>query len=94
MIRHISYSHLDILSPLSTMADMRIPEWRKLPVSLKELCIDTTLRCGQSFRWRKMDEEWYSSPPGFDIDSGGVREPCSLRLTESTIRMCAHFPNV
>ena len=24
--------------------------WRKLPVSLSELCIDTTLRCGQSFR--------------------------------------------
>lgn len=25
-------------------------EWRKLPVSLNELCINTTLRCGQSFR--------------------------------------------
>lgn len=25
-------------------------EWRKLPVSLSELCINTTLRCGQSFR--------------------------------------------
>ncbi|KAI9171270.1 N-glycosylase/DNA lyase [Paramyrothecium foliicola] len=36
----------------------RIAEWRKLPVSLTELCIDTTLRCGQSFRWRKLNEEW------------------------------------
>lgn len=26
-------------------------EWRKLPVSLSELCINTTLRCGQSFRY-------------------------------------------
>lgn len=26
-------------------------EWRKLPVSLTELCINTTLRCGQSFRY-------------------------------------------
>lgn len=25
-------------------------EWRKLPISLSELCINTTLRCGQSFR--------------------------------------------
>jgi N-glycosylase/DNA lyase len=39
---------------------MRIREWRKLPVSLAELCLDTTLRCGQSFRWKKIeDEEWY-----------------------------------
>ncbi|CAK7214593.1 8-oxoguanine glycosylase ogg1 [Sporothrix curviconia] len=35
--------------------------WHKLPVSLKELCIDTTLRCGQSFRWRKFDDEWRCS---------------------------------
>jgi N-glycosylase/DNA lyase len=34
------------------------PEWRKLPVSLAELCIDTVLRCGQSFRWRKFDDSW------------------------------------
>src|SRR4051812_36270996 len=29
---------------------LRVSEWRKLPVSLTELCINTTLRCGQSFR--------------------------------------------
>lgn len=30
-------------------------EWHKIPASLSELCINTTLRCGQSFRWRKND---------------------------------------
>ncbi|GLI79104.1 8-oxoguanine glycosylase ogg1 [Penicillium ochrochloron] len=35
-------------------------EWRKLPISLSELCINTTLRCGQSFRWQQIpeSEEW------------------------------------
>ncbi|KAJ6107706.1 8-oxoguanine DNA glycosylase N-terminal [Penicillium sp. IBT 18751x] len=35
-------------------------EWRRLPVSLGELCINTTLRCGQSFRWQNIPEsqEW------------------------------------
>ncbi|KAI9832869.1 MAG: 8-oxoguanine glycosylase ogg1 [Thelocarpon superellum] len=37
------------------MAPLRATEWRKFPVSLTELCIDTSLRCGQSFRWRKSD---------------------------------------
>ncbi|KAI0483025.1 DNA glycosylase [Xylariaceae sp. FL0804] len=37
---------------------IRVSEWRKLPLSLTELCIDTTLRCGQSFRWRKIDDYW------------------------------------
>ncbi|KAL6908584.1 ARM repeat-containing protein [Trichoderma evansii] len=40
------------------MAMKRAVDWRKLPVSLTELCIDTTLRCGQSFRWRKLNDEW------------------------------------
>ncbi|KAH7328851.1 DNA glycosylase [Stachybotrys elegans] len=40
------------------MAIKRLGDWRKLPVSLTELCIDTTLRCGQSFRWRKINDEW------------------------------------
>lgn len=26
-------------------------EWQKIPSSLSELCINTTLRCGQSFRY-------------------------------------------
>ncbi|KAB8205528.1 DNA glycosylase [Aspergillus parasiticus] len=35
-------------------------EWRRLPVSLSELCINTTLRCGQSFRWHNVpdSDEW------------------------------------
>ncbi|KAF2187142.1 hypothetical protein K469DRAFT_738315 [Zopfia rhizophila CBS 207.26] len=38
---------------------LRATEWQKLPVSLTELCINTTLRCGQSFRWRKSaEDEW------------------------------------
>ncbi|KAF2464996.1 DNA glycosylase [Lindgomyces ingoldianus] len=38
---------------------VRATEWQKLPVTLTELCINTTLRCGQSFRWRKSaDDEW------------------------------------
>ncbi|KAF9735863.1 n-glycosylase dna lyase [Paraphaeosphaeria minitans] len=39
---------------------VRAAEWHKLPMSLSELCINTTLRCGQSFRWRKSTEEEYS----------------------------------
>lgn len=40
------------------MGALKTAEWRKLPLSLTELCIDTTLRCGQSFRWRKLNDEW------------------------------------
>ncbi|KAJ5164807.1 8-oxoguanine DNA glycosylase N-terminal [Penicillium coprophilum] len=37
-----------------------LSEWQKLPLSLSELCINTTLRCGQSFRWQNLPEnqEW------------------------------------
>ncbi|KAK4870134.1 hypothetical protein LT330_005188 [Penicillium expansum] len=37
-----------------------LSEWKKLPLSLSELCINTTLRCGQSFRWQNFPEsqEW------------------------------------
>ncbi|CAF9910745.1 8-oxoguanine glycosylase ogg1 [Imshaugia aleurites] len=35
-------------------------QWRKIPVSLTELCLDTTLRCGQSFRWRKSEDDTWS----------------------------------
>ncbi|KAH6898396.1 N-glycosylase/DNA lyase [Thelonectria olida] len=40
------------------MSVARNSDWRKLPVSLAELCINTTLRCGQSFRWRQINDEW------------------------------------
>jgi len=32
----------------------RALQWRQIPVSLAELCLDTTLRCGQSFRYVNM----------------------------------------
>ncbi|KAJ5576258.1 hypothetical protein N7535_003184 [Penicillium sp. DV-2018c] len=42
------------------MITVALSEWQKLPVSLAELCINTTLRCGQSFRWQHLpeSEEW------------------------------------
>ncbi|KAL1603726.1 8-oxoguanine glycosylase ogg1 [Paraconiothyrium brasiliense] len=39
---------------------VRAADWHKLPIALTELCINTTLRCGQSFRWRKSAEDEYS----------------------------------
>ncbi|KIX05818.1 uncharacterized protein Z518_03790 [Rhinocladiella mackenziei CBS 650.93] len=38
----------------------RITEWRELPVSLNELCLATTLRSGQSFRWRQCHEQTWA----------------------------------
>ncbi|KAK5946039.1 8-oxoguanine glycosylase ogg1 [Knufia obscura] len=38
---------------------IRITDWAKLPVTLTELCLATTLRCGQSFRWKQLeDHSW------------------------------------
>ncbi|KAI9813055.1 MAG: 8-oxoguanine glycosylase ogg1 [Pycnora praestabilis] len=42
------------------MSTMHSTEWCKLPISLTELCIDTSLRCGQSFRWRKSNDDIWS----------------------------------
>ncbi|OSS49737.1 hypothetical protein B5807_05987 [Epicoccum nigrum] len=39
---------------------LRAAEWCKLPTSLTELCINTTLRCGQSFRWRKSEDDTWT----------------------------------
>lgn len=36
---------------ISNMSLGVLSEWQKLPLSLSELCINTTLRCGQSFRF-------------------------------------------
>ncbi|KAI5466273.1 DNA glycosylase [Mariannaea sp. PMI_226] len=46
------------------MSSARTSDWRKLPVSLAELCINTTLRCGQSFRWRQINDEWICTMRG------------------------------
>ncbi|EHA49152.1 N-glycosylase/DNA lyase [Pyricularia oryzae 70-15] len=56
---------------------------RMLPVSLAELCIDTTLRCGQSFRWRKVDDEWHCSLHGRVV---------SLRQDETHLHYRATWP--
>ncbi|KAI2638028.1 DNA glycosylase [Xylaria nigripes] len=40
------------------MSHIRVSRWHKLPLSLTELCVDTTLQCGQSFRWQKINDEW------------------------------------
>ena len=37
---------------------VRVSAWAKLPVTLTELCLATTLRCGQSFRWKCEDDLW------------------------------------
>ncbi|KAK3178940.1 hypothetical protein OEA41_001078 [Lepraria neglecta] len=42
------------------MATIRALQWRKIPVNLAELCLDTTLRCGQSFRWKKSEDDVWS----------------------------------
>ncbi|KAH8676020.1 DNA glycosylase [Xylariales sp. PMI_506] len=65
------------------MVAPRISEWRKLPLSLTELCIDTTLRCGQSFRWRKIDEQWHMTLHGRII---------SLKQDDSHLHYQATWP--
>ncbi|KAL8937559.1 MAG: hypothetical protein Q9211_003620 [Gyalolechia sp. 1 TL-2023] len=63
---------------------MRTIAWRKLPVSLTELCLDTTLRCGQSFRWRKIDDTWLCALHGRVL---------SLRQDSTHLHYRASFPD-
>ncbi|KAI8953841.1 DNA glycosylase [Xylaria longipes] len=65
------------------MPPLRISEWRKLPLSLTELCIDTTLRCGQSFRWQKINNEWHCVLHGRLL---------SLRQDESSLHYKVTWP--
>ncbi|OAX85180.1 hypothetical protein ACJ72_00447 [Emergomyces africanus] len=59
-------------------------EWRKLPISLTELCINTTLRCGQSFRWQKSgDNEWNCALYGRIV---------SLRQDATHLHFRSYFP--
>ncbi|KKZ63491.1 N-glycosylase/DNA lyase [[Emmonsia] crescens] len=60
-------------------------EWRKLPISLTELCINTTLRCGQSFRWQKSgDNEWSCALYGRIV---------SLRQDPTHLHYRSYFPS-
>lgn len=38
----------------------RMTEWSKLPATLTELCLATTLRCGQSFRWKQLEDQTWA----------------------------------
>ncbi|KAH7068505.1 DNA glycosylase [Paraphoma chrysanthemicola] len=65
---------------------LRAAEWHKLPTSLTELCINTTLRCGQSFRWRKSaDDEWSMALHGRVL---------SLRQDAEALHYRAMYPSV
>ncbi|KAF2806123.1 DNA glycosylase [Mytilinidion resinicola] len=67
------------------MPSLRASEWQNLPVSLKELCINTTLRCGQSFRWRKSaEDEWSLALHGRIL---------SLRQDSERLHYRASFPS-
>jgi len=63
---------------------LRAVEWRRLPVPLTELCIDTTLCCGQSFRWRQSAPgEWSCALHGRIV---------SLRQDPTHLHYRAFFP--
>ena len=62
---------------------MRKMSWRKLPVSLTELCLDTTLRCGQSFR--SVTSLSFLEP--YLVD--GLTTNCRWRKSEDNIWSCA-----
>ncbi|KAI2614482.1 N-glycosylase/DNA lyase [Hypoxylon fragiforme] len=48
------------------MSPVNLSGWRKLPLSLADLCIETTLRCGQSFRWlTALYNQWSESDSNF-----------------------------
>ncbi|KAI5305743.1 8-oxoguanine glycosylase ogg1 [Ascosphaera pollenicola] len=59
-------------------------EWKKLSLDLAELSINTTLRCGQSFRWRTSAEgEWSCALDGRIV---------SLRQDSKHLHYRAGFP--
>ncbi len=51
---------LQTTTPFTSISKHSTMGWHKFPVSLRELCIDTTLRCGQSFRWKKLPDDSYN----------------------------------
>ncbi|KAL9612570.1 MAG: hypothetical protein Q9167_002820 [Letrouitia subvulpina] len=63
---------------------MRGTGWRQIPINLTELCLDTTLRCGQSFRWKKHDDIWSCALHGRIL---------SLRQDSTYLHYRATFPD-
>ena len=45
-------------------------DWKKLPCPIEELRLDITLKCGQSFRWKSLDNK--DDGPDKDVDSNKV----------------------
>ncbi|KAG6031383.1 hypothetical protein E4U41_007585 [Claviceps citrina] len=76
------------------MSLKRVSEWRKIPIRLPELCIDTTLRCGQSFRWRKISDEWICTLHGRILSLKQDPEHLHYRVTwpESRKNLAASPP--
>ncbi len=52
----VAYIDLHICSQEIQKMALRTSDWQRLPVTLAELCIATTLRCGQSFRFVPLAE--------------------------------------
>lgn len=52
----VKRSHKKLAIPEDT-GDIR-NEWSKLAVEKKELNLEIVLKCGQSFRWTRSDDEW------------------------------------
>jgi hypothetical protein len=101
--------HLDTHSCLFTLDNMalRAAEWHKLPTSLTELCINTTLRCGQSFRYdlaaaftchSNVSSDGASPPktsgPAHSTvaSSPCVKMPKHFTTAQSTLRQPPNFP--
>ncbi|KAI5786452.1 8-oxoguanine DNA glycosylase [Peziza echinospora] len=61
-----------------------LQSWRKFPVSLGELSLPTVLRCGQSFRWKNVDDEWSCALYGRII---------SLKQDSTDLHYRAIYPN-
>lgn len=62
------------------MAQKRALQWRKIPVSLAELCLDTTLRCGQSFRYVPSPIVPFFSLLIMDLDGESLKTMSGLAL--------------
>lgn len=55
--------------------------WRSIRCSRAELCLDITLSCGQTFRWRKNNDVW----------TGALRDVVfSLKQTDSELQYICH----